>query len=299
MTAPTFSESLAAIEGIQVHSGGRRESDNDLPLASIAIATFNAAEVLPATLDSIAAQTWSNIEVTIADGGSNDGTLDVIQAHAAVISRWISAPDSGISDGFSRAVALTTGSAVHIIAAADRLMPDQIERSMILLRDNPNAGIAYGDVEMIDSDGHTTRIAHGISDYHLRHHDSMALVPHMALCARRKTYEQVGLFDPDIRFVMDFDWLARCWRSGIKGIYSNTVGTRMTEGGFNNRHAIARDLENFMVTRRYKTMPMIMAVPRLGLRLVMDVIRLGLEYLGAERASFTFRRWVDVCLGRT
>jgi hypothetical protein len=73
----------------------------------------------------------------------------------------------------------------------------------------------------------------------------------------------------------------------------------MTEGGFNNRHAIARDLENFMVTRRYKTMPMIMAVPRLGLRLVMDVIRLGLEYLGAERASFTFRRWVDVCLGRT
>ena len=298
MTAPTIPQCLSEIAGIPVNQGERPEADSDPPLASIVIATLNSAKVLPVTLDSIAAQIWPNLEVVIADGGSTDGTLDLIRARPELISRWISAPDRGISDGFSRAVALSTGTAVQIICADDRLVPDHMERSMTLLRENPDAGFAYGDVEMIDANGRTTRVARGVVGVHLRHFDSMAFVPHMSLCARRATYEAVGLFDTDIRYVMDFDWLARCWRAGIHGVYSNAVGARMAEGGHNNRYAIARDLENFKVTRRYGTMPVAMAAPRLSLRLVMDVVRLGLEKMGAERASFAFRKWVDVLLGR-
>lgn len=298
MNAPTIPQCLAGISDIQVYRGGRVEVANDLPVASIAIATLNAAEVLSATLDSIAAQTWPNLEVVIADGGSRDGTIDLIRGRADMISRWISAPDQGISAGFSRAVALSTGSVVQIICAGDCLAPDQIERSMALLAENPHAGFAYGDVEMVDSKGLPTRLARGIAEFHHRSFDSMAPAPHPALCARRATYEAIGLFDPGIHYVMDFDWLARCWSAGIVGVYSNSVGAQMMEGGHNNRYAIARDIENFKVTGRYGTMPLPQAAVRLGMKLAMDVVRLSLEKLGAEQASYAFRRWVDACLGR-
>jgi glycosyltransferase involved in cell wall biosynthesis len=298
MTAPTIAQCLTEIEGITVHRGARPEAGSDLPLASIVIATLNSANDLPATLDSISAQTWPNLEVVVADGGSRDGTLDLIRVRGDMISKWISAPDRGISDGFSRAVALSTGTVVQIICAGDRLSPDQIERSTTLLRENPGAGFAYSDVEMIDAKGRPTRMARGVAAFHLGYFDTMAVAPHPALCARRATYEAVGLFDSDMRHVMDFDWLARCRRIEIIGVYSNSVGAQMAEGGNNNRHAIERDLENFKVTRRYSTMPVPLATLRLGLRLGMDVVRLGLEAMGAERASFVFRRWVDISLGR-
>jgi glycosyltransferase len=299
MTAPTTAQCLAEIENIPVHQGGREKTDGDLPLASIVIATLNCVNELPATLDSISAQTWLNLEVVIADGGSNDGTLDLLQERADMISKWISTPDRGISEGFSRAVAMSTGTVVQIICAGDRLTPNHIERSITLLRENPAAGYAYGDVEMIDAEGRHTRMTRGVAAFHLGHFDSMAVAPHMALCSYRATYETVGLFDSDMLHVMDFDWLARCWRVGINGAYSNFVGARMTESGNNNRHAIERDLENFKVTRRYGTMPTPLASLRLGLRLGMDGVRLSLEAMGAERASYEFRRWVDFCLGRS
>ncbi len=301
MTAPSVAQCLAEIEDIPVHRGDGpvADADSDLPLASVVIPTFNAKKTLPVTLDSIAAQIWPNLEVVIADGGSRDGTLDVIRARSDMVSKWISAPDKGISDGFSRAVALSSGAVVQIICADDRLAPDQIERAMTLLRENPDAGYAYGDVEMIDAQGRPTRVIRGVPAFHQGDFDSAAVATHMTTCVHRATYEAVGLFDSDVRLVMDFDWLARCSRAGITGVHSSALHARMTEGGINNRRAIERDLENFKITRRYGTMPLAKTAARLGMRLAMDVVRLGLEALGAEQTSYAFRRWVDIGLDRS
>ena len=301
MTAPSIAQCRTEMADLTVHRGNRVPLNGGAapPLASVVIPTFDAEQTLPVTLDSIAAQTWPNIEVVIADGGSRDGTLGVIAARAAQVSAWVSAPDRGIVEGFNRGVALATGAAVQIICADDRLGERQIEAAMTALQDHPQAAFAYGDVEMLDAAGRRTRMARGVADFAAGGFDSMALVPHMSLCARRETYEQVGLFDTDLRLVIDFDWLSRCWRAGLQGAYSPEIRAHMTEGGFNNRNAFARDLENYRITRRHGTMHPGKALPRLGARLLMDGVRLGLEKAGAEGASFAFRRWVDACLGRT
>ena len=118
------------------------------------------------------------------------------------------------------------------------------------------------------------------------------------MCIRRTAYEQVGLYDPEFRFTMDFDWLARATAASLHGVCSADLRAEMAEGGRSNAGAFRRDLENFRVTRRYGTMALAPASLRLMLRLAMDAGRLGLEQIGADSASFAFRLWIDRRLGR-
>lgn len=287
-----------ALRSYEIHPGGRHVVGGVRPLVSIVISTLNCAPALTKTLDSISQESWPEIEVIIADGGSRDGTLDLIVENAHRITRWMSARDSGIAQGFNRGIAMATGDIIQITNAGDYYAQGHISRVVDLLAASPKAGFVYGDVIMVDSDGQVTRRARGVPDLKNRYLDSMALASHPAMAVRMSTYERVGLFNEDLSMAMDYEWLIRCLKVGIEGVYSDSLVVRMAEGGKSNRLSLHRDWENLGVTLAHRTMPLPLAVCRFGLKTMMNVTRMSLEAVGQDALSYRFRRAVDFVLRR-
>ena len=294
----SVAEFREGLDSFEIRSGRRRTLRNIGPVVSIVIPTLNCAEALAKTLDSISRESWAGIEVLIADGGSRDGTLDVILANSHQVTRWMSARDTGISQAFNRGIALATGDIVQITNAGDYYVEGHISRVVDVFAANPDAGFVYGDVIMADADGRMTRCAKGVPGLENRYLDSMALAPHPAMAVRMSTYEKVGLFNEELGLSMDFEWLVRCLKAGIKGVYSDSLVVQMAEGGKSNRLALRRDWENLRVTHAYRTMPMPLAICRFALKGMMNVTRISLDALGQEALGYRFRRAVDSALGR-
>lgn len=100
------------------------EFDTEHPLVSIIIVTFNAGEHLDACLASIAEQSYPALEVIIIDGGSTDGTLDIIKNYSQTVSFCLSESDDGIYDAMNKGLAYMTGDWVYFLGADDTLLPD-------------------------------------------------------------------------------------------------------------------------------------------------------------------------------
>ena len=114
-------------------TGGRRytasKTCNEHPaklLVSIITPVRNAAYTLGQTITSVLSQTYPNIETIVVDGGSEDGTLDILRSFDHGINLWISEPDAGISDAFNKGIALATGDIIGIINADDWYEPEAV-----------------------------------------------------------------------------------------------------------------------------------------------------------------------------
>ena len=105
--------------------GGKRMSGimpgsaGDRPLLTVVTAVFNAVTTLEATIQSVLCQTYPNIEYIIIDGGSTDGTLDVIRKYGDQIDYWLSAPDKGIYDAMNKGIRASSGSWLNFLNAND------------------------------------------------------------------------------------------------------------------------------------------------------------------------------------
>jgi glycosyltransferase involved in cell wall biosynthesis len=93
----------------------------DMFKISIITITYNSAEHLEQTIQSVATQSYPHIEYIIVDGGSTDGTLDIIKRHEQHLDNWVSEPDEGISDAMNKGVALASGDFVYFLHSDDYL----------------------------------------------------------------------------------------------------------------------------------------------------------------------------------
>src|SRR5690606_28477124 len=125
-------------------------------LISIIIATRNAAATLPRCLDSIRAQTWRDFEVLVMDGGSTDGTVEVLRGSADIVTLWRSAPDKGVFDAWNKALAHARGEWICFLGADDRLWdPGALERLVPYLRQAmPEFRVVYSKMRQVDAMDH-------------------------------------------------------------------------------------------------------------------------------------------------
>lgn len=120
------------------------EGKTEQILLSIVIATYNAAEELEACLASISAQPVRGIEVVVADGGSTDGTLAILQSQTMPNLRWTSEPDKGIYDALNKGALLSKGRWLYFMGSDDRLLPGFSE---LAIRLKDAATVYYGNSE--------------------------------------------------------------------------------------------------------------------------------------------------------
>jgi glycosyltransferase involved in cell wall biosynthesis len=212
----------------------------DAPSVSIVTIVLNAARTLERTIASVQAQSFSSVEHVLVDGGSADGSLDIIRRMARPQDYWISEKDRGISDAFNKGVAMTRGRYVLILNADDWLSPDQIAHAVAAL-ENSRADFVFGDLVFYEGDRPLFRYG-GDPQYEKVIHRRWPSVGHPTLLASRRCFERIGLFDPIYRNAMDYDWLLRLHCAGARGVYCPDVVGHMTHDGVSNLQ-FARTIE--------------------------------------------------------
>ena len=182
--------------------------------ASITVVTpcLDSAGTIGETLASVASQLAPGDEHLVVDGGSSDGTIEILEAHPHV--RYVSEPDRGLADAMNKGIRLARGELVGWLNADDVLLPGALEAVRAAARERPDAGWITAPCLIIDEDGREIRRA--ITAYKralLRLHSHRWLlvqnyIASPATYVRKPLYERVGPFDERYRYSMDYDmWL--------------------------------------------------------------------------------------------
>ena len=193
---------------------------------SVITITYNSGKTLEETIQSVAAQTYDNMEYLIIDGGSTDNTVEIIKRYPEAVTHWISEPDRGISDAFNKGIRLATGDMICLINSDDILAEDALQR--VARKVKPETDILYGNAIYFGENQKNFRVRpHESLDYIRK---GMALV-HPATFVRKRAYEQYGYFDLGYKCAMDRELLLRMYLGGAKFQYVDEDLAWMRLGG--------------------------------------------------------------------
>jgi len=184
-----------------------RQGTPDTPLVSIITVTFNAAEKVEKAIQSVAHQTYSEIEYIIIDGGSRDETLPIVRGLAAHVDCLVSEPDKGIYDAMNKGLRRARGRYVALLNADDQLYPEFVARSVeALLRSD--ADISYCDYNTEEDAVHVGAITPGLFLSQLG-------IKHNTFLMHRRCFEAVGGFDSQLKVVADAKWNRAAYAAGL------------------------------------------------------------------------------------
>ena len=182
------------------------------PLVSIITPSFNQARFLEETINSVLEQDYSNIEYIIVDGGSSDGSLEIIQRYTDRLAWWISEPDQGQTDAINKGFAQAKGEILAWINSDDTYLPHAISEVVAYLGANPEIGMVYGDTSLINKEGQVMgKFPARQTDYR-RLRQGYVHIPQQASFFRANLWQQVGPLDPTFYFAMDYDLWVRLAR---------------------------------------------------------------------------------------
>jgi glycosyltransferase involved in cell wall biosynthesis len=187
---------------------------------------LNAARFLEQTILSVLNQDHPRIEYIVMDGGSTDGTLDILKQYEHAL-HWQSAPDRGTADAVNRGFALGKGEILGFLNADDLYHPHAVAAAVQYLRENPEAAGVYGDAWWIDQNGAP------IAPYPVRDFDRTLLERECFICQpasffRRGPFESTGGLDPDFNLTFDYDFWLRLTRTfSLRRIDATLADSRM------------------------------------------------------------------------
>lgn len=178
------------------------------PLVSIVTPSFNQAKYLETTIRSVLNQDYGHIEYIVMDGGSTDGSIQILEKYDSKISYWTSQLDRGQADAINRGFELAKGELLAWLNSDDAYMPGAVREAVDAINNFPDAGMIYGDGIMVGE--HLE-----VLDRH--HYPQLTLVDLLsfevllqpAVFMRRSALEQVGYLDPEYNLILDHELWVR------------------------------------------------------------------------------------------
>jgi glycosyltransferase involved in cell wall biosynthesis len=217
-------------------------------LISVIVAIFNGRATLQQCIDSVAQQTYPNIELIAIDGGSKDGTVDLLNANQEKIAYWISEPDRGIYNAWNKGLAQAKGEWICFLGADDYFWDDTVLERMVAHLDMLPATIrvAYGQVMLIGDAGQALRSIGETWEQVKETFKFMPYmnIPHVGTMHRRCLFEQHGKFDESFRIAGDYELLLRELITGDAVFIPNIITAGQRLGG------ISTDTSNHLRLRR-------------------------------------------------
>jgi glycosyltransferase involved in cell wall biosynthesis len=251
------------------------------PLISVITPVMNGARHVRECIESVLSQTYPNVEHVIVDGGSTDGTLDILRAYDDRIAHWQSAPDRGIYDAMNRGLALARGSIIGIAGSDDAFYPSAAAAVHdALTAAPPEVAYAYGAVDLVrDTDevfGRTEPLDAQI--FEARPYLDMPF-NHLSLFVRAEVYDRIGTFDLAYPVRADWDLVLRMLAHGYRGLrLAGRIG-RYRVGGTSDRLATCFETRRLMrdhgAPRLWTEWRLVSSMAKLGIvsRLPLPVVR--------------------------
>lgn len=174
---------------------------------SIITASLNAAAHIETAIGSVSAQTYPHIEHVIIDGGSTDGTLDILESHGNRIGYFISEPDRGIYNAMNKGIEAATGDILYFLNADDRFCDDRvIEDVVMVFARAPDLEVLYGNLVWDVSGKVVTKRQPAVVT---RESIAAATILHQTVFARRHVFEATEGFSEQYRVVSDYEWMLK------------------------------------------------------------------------------------------
>jgi len=194
------------------------------PLVSIVTPSYNQVQYIEETIQSVLNQDYPAVEYIIIDGGSTDGSVEIIQRHARQnipeltnlngkrVSAWVSEPDQGQTDAINKGFTSAHGEILAWLNSDDTYLPGAISEAVAYLQAHPEAGMVYGDANLVDEVGNVIgKFPARQTDYRrLRH--GYVHIPQQTAFFRANLWRRVGPLDPTFYFAMDYDLWVRLAR---------------------------------------------------------------------------------------
>lgn len=200
---------------------------------SIITVCFNSVATIRDTIESVLGQDYSDIEYVIIDGGSTDGTLDIIDEYKERISCLISEPDKGIYDAMNKGICLATGNVIGMLNSDDTYISHTAISELMTAMITSRADAVYADLIIVDPNK-TDKVLR----YYSSKHFNIAkfrygwMPAHPTFFVKKSAYDAAGLFNLDFKIAADFDMLLRMlWVHKTTHFYYSKCIVRMKAGG--------------------------------------------------------------------
>ncbi len=232
---------------------------------SIITINYNNAEGLRKTMESVLAQTYTEIEYIIVDGASTDGSVDVIRELATRPTiKWVSEKDTGIYNAMNKGIRMATGEYIQILNSGDILAADDVTERMFQamgygqwaidnetnrqspIANRPQIPIFYGNMIKVNTQGKVVSKS-GYTEYSLRQFYSSTL-NHDCAYIRKDLFEEYGLYDESLKIVSDWKWYLQAIGLGrVKPVYVDIDVTIFDDGGISETQLDRRAAERRQV----------------------------------------------------
>lgn len=207
------------------------------PKLSIIVATWNAARTLERCLNSIIRQSFKDWELLIADGGSTDGTVELIRGNSQHIAWWVSEKDSGIYDAWNKAIPQATGEYVCFLGADDAWIDnDALSQIFTAIEGNHYDLITARGLVLDPASGKQSLFG---SPWNYRRIGRRMIVCHPGMLHRRELFLEYGLFDTRYRITGDLDFLLRL-PENTTSLHVNLPLVLVDGSGVSRRSVMAR-----------------------------------------------------------
>jgi glycosyltransferase involved in cell wall biosynthesis len=220
---------------------------------SVITVCFNSAGTIKDTIESISQQDYPKVEHIVVDGGSTDGTIDILRG-SRWVSSWISEPDFGIYDAMNKGLRLATGDVVGFLNADDVYATPTALSQIAQAFSNPEVDACYGDLVYVTQDDISRVVRYWKSGEYTKGNFSKGwMPPHPTFYARHEVYERFGGFDLNFKIAADVEFLMHVIEAGgIRLKYIPKLLVRMRLGGVTNRSLSNILKQNLEVARAAK-----------------------------------------------
>jgi glycosyltransferase involved in cell wall biosynthesis len=184
-------------------------SPNDPPKISVVIPSYNQGQFLERAVQSLICQNYPALEILVVDGGSTDGSREILETYSKHLGYWCSEPDQGQTHGLNKGFERSRGEIMGWLNSDDQLVPGALQRMAHFFSIRPDVDVVYGHRILINEDDME------IGRWTLPPHDSRVLnwadyIPQETLFWRRRLWNRIGAkLDERFQFAMDWDLLLR------------------------------------------------------------------------------------------
>ena len=212
------------------------------PLISVIVAVYNGAKTIQRCIDSISDQTYLNKELIIIDGGSTDGTIEIIRYNQDKITYWQSEPDNGIYHAWNKALDHVSGYWIYFLGSDDYLWKNSVFEEIMphmIKAESQDIRMVYGQVAMVTEDDEINYIEGMPWEYIWRNAiiDGICTFAHQGMFHHRNLFELYGRFDESFKIIGDYEMLIRAFKDGGDAYFiDELIVAGMQTGGISSNY---------------------------------------------------------------